>query len=128
MKKVLKHLFVFVMLLSAFSFALTVGAAEIGLDEYAGKLGLATASETDPRIMAVTIIRWLMTFIGLIATAMILYGGFTWMTAGGNDDKVGDAKKIIKAGVIGLIITLSAFAIITWVAGTSNNLLEGQIQ
>ena len=37
------------------------------------------------------------------------------MTAGGNDEKVGEAKKWIFAGIIGLAIILSAFAISTFV-------------
>lgn len=50
-------------------------------------------------------------FLGIIAVVIILIGGFTWMTSAGNEDKVGEAKKIITAGVIGLVIVLSAFAI-----------------
>ena len=37
------------------------------------------------------------------------------MTAAGNDEKVGKAKKIIVQGLIGLIIVLLAFAIATFV-------------
>jgi hypothetical protein len=44
-----------------------------------------------------------------------LLGGFKWMTAGGNEDKVGEAKKLITAGIIGLVIILAAFAIATFV-------------
>jgi hypothetical protein len=42
-------------------------------------------------------------------------GGFKWMTAGGNEDKVGEAKKLIVAGIIGLVIILGSFAIATFV-------------
>jgi len=48
---------------------------------------------------------------------LILYGGFKWMTAGGNEEQVGEAKKIIISGVIGLIIILSAYAIANFVVG-----------
>lgn len=50
-------------------------------------------------------------FLGILATLIILYGGYTWMTSGGNADKVERAKRIIINGVIGLMIILSSYAI-----------------
>ena len=47
--------------------------------------------------------------------AIILAGGFMWMTAGGNEDKVGKAKQLIFSGIIGLAIILAAFAIAKFV-------------
>ena len=38
-----------------------------------------------------------------------------WMTAAGNEDKTGTAKKIMTAGVIGLVIILAAFGIARFV-------------
>lgn len=60
-------------------------------------------------------IQYLLTFLGVVAVVVILIGGFMWMTAAGNDEKVGKAKKIIVQGLIGLIIVLLAFAIATFV-------------
>lgn len=54
-------------------------------------------------------------FLGIIAVIIILYGGFKWMTAGGNDEKVGEAKRLIIAGIIGLAIILASYAITTFV-------------
>lgn len=50
-------------------------------------------------------------FLGILATLIILYGGYVWMTSGGNADKIDKAKRIIINGVIGLIIILSSYAI-----------------
>lgn len=99
---------------------------DIGLG-YAGNTGLRSASETDPKQMAVDIVKYLMTFLGIIAVVIILLGGFKWMTAAGNEDKVTEAKKLIIAGVIGLIIILCAFAIVTFVIGITNDALNGTI-
>ncbi len=60
-------------------------------------------------------IQYLLAFLGVVAVVVILIGGFMWMTAAGNDEKVGKAKKIIVQGLIGLIIVLLAFAIATFV-------------
>jgi putative flippase GtrA len=48
---------------------------------------------------------------GAIFVSLIVYGGVEWITSGGNPDKVGKAKKIIKFAVIGLIITAGAYTI-----------------
>lgn len=61
------------------------------------------------------IIRAALGFLGVIAVVIILFGGFKWMTAGGNEEKVGEAKKLIIAGIIGLAIILSAYAIASFV-------------
>lgn len=56
-----------------------------------------------------------MGFLGVIAVLIILYGGFIWMTAGGEQDKVDKAKKMIYAGIIGLVIIFAAYAIAMFV-------------
>ena len=56
-----------------------------------------------------------LSLLGVIAVVIILIGGFQWMTAGGNDEKVANARKIIFAGIIGLAIILSAWAIARFV-------------
>ena len=60
-------------------------------------------------------IQYILAFLGVVAVVVILIGGFMWMTAGGNDEKVGKAKKILIQGLIGLVIVLLAFAIATFV-------------
>ena len=65
----------------------------------------------DPRSMAAQLINVILTLLGVIAVVIVLLGGFKWMTAAGNEDKVGEAKKILAAGVIGLVIILAAWGI-----------------
>lgn len=48
----------------------------------------------------------------LVFLAMILYGGFSYLTAGGSDEKIATAKKILTYAVIGFVIILLAPAII----------------
>lgn len=57
------------------------------------------------------IIRVILGLLGVIAVCIVLLGGFRWMTAGGNEEKVSEAKRLLLAGVIGLAIILSAWAI-----------------
>jgi len=88
---------------------LDVNATGIGYGAYTGLSG------QDLRITIANIIRTAMGLLGIIAVLIILYGGFRWMTAAGDDTKVGDARKIITAGIIGLIIIISAYAIASFV-------------
>jgi hypothetical protein len=46
--------------------------------------------------------------LGVIAVILVLWGGFKWMTAAGNEDGITEAKKLMGAGVIGLVIILAA--------------------
>jgi len=65
----------------------------------------------DVRDIIGAVINILLGFLGIIAVVLILLGGFKWMTAAGNEDKVAEAKKLMAAGVIGVVIILAAFAL-----------------
>ncbi|MFA5076044.1 MAG: hypothetical protein WC480_01355 [Patescibacteria group bacterium] len=93
------------------------GAIDLGLG-YATATGLTS---TDIRVTVSRIINVALGLLGVIAVVIILVGGFKWMTAGGNEEKVTEAKKLIAAGVIGLAIILTAYAIAAFVI---NSLLK----
>ncbi len=79
---------------------------------YAENVGLGTREVRD---VAVDVIQALLGILGIIALIIILIGGFRWMTAAGNEDQIGSAKKTIAAGIIGLIIIFFAYAIVSFV-------------
>ncbi len=57
------------------------------------------------------IINILLGFLGVIAIVLILIGGFKWMTSQGNEEKIGEAKKLLGAGVVGMVIIFVAYAL-----------------
>lgn len=57
-----------------------------------------------------------LSLLGVVFMVLIIYGGFTWMFARGNDQAVTKAKGIIQTAIIGLVIVISAYAITTFVA------------
>lgn len=65
-------------------------------------------------VFIIGIIRIFFGLLGVIALALLIYGGFVWMTSSGDPGKVTKAKQIIYNTVIGLIIIFSAFAIATF--------------
>lgn len=83
------------------------------------ELGTATGLGTkDLKATITAVLNVLLGFLGIIAVIIILLGGFKWMTAMGEEEKVGEAKKLISAGIIGLVIILAAYAIATYVITT----------
>jgi hypothetical protein len=115
----------FTMTLAVFllvNFALAAGA-DLGLN-YAEGTGLSNA--VDIRIIIARIIRVALGFLGIIAVGLIIYAGFLWMTSGGNEEKIEQAKAILKNAVIGLIIVLSAFAIASFVLNMLLNASGGR--
>ncbi len=51
-------------------------------------------------------------FLGLVAVLAIIYGGFIYLTAGGDEGKTENGKKSIIYAVIGIVIILGAFALV----------------
>ena len=79
---------------------------------YGSAIGLGSG---DPRVIAVSIIRVALTFVGIIAVAIIMYGGFLWMTSEGDPAKLDKAKSTLRNAVIGLIIMMLSWAIVTFI-------------
>lgn len=98
-----------------------------GGDDAAGKTFAADAGLGNADLMGTisSIIRIALGFLGVIAVVIILLGGFKWMTSGGNDPKVVEAKKLIFSGIIGLVIVLSAYAIATFVINSIVETVQG---
>ena len=61
-------------------------------------------------IMA-TIIKGFLGLLAMIFLVLILYGGYLWMTARGNEEQVKKAKDNITAATIGLAIIIAAYSI-----------------
>ena len=74
--------------------------------------GLTTAS---PVQITINTIKWALSFLGLVAVVMIIWGGFMWMTSAGNEERVRKAKDILKAAIIGMIVVLISWAMVSFV-------------
>jgi hypothetical protein len=58
--------------------------------------------------------------VGAVAVIMIIYGGFRYITSGGDSGRVGSAKNTLIYAVIGLIIVAVAQLIVHFVLGQTN--------
>lgn len=63
--------------------------------------------------------------VGIISVIMLIYGGLRYVISGGDSKKVTDAKNTILYAIIGLIVSILAFAIVNFVinaiTGESNS-------
>lgn len=78
-------------------------------------------STTSPAVIIGNAINLLLTVMGLILLIIIVYGGITWMTAGGDEGNVKKARTMMIQGVIGMAVTLSAYALTQFVV---DNIVE----
>lgn len=60
--------------------------------------------------------------IGIVSVVMLIFGGFRYVVSGGDSKKVADAKNTILYAIIGLIISLLAYAIVNFVINTIGNI------
>jgi uncharacterized membrane protein len=72
-----------------------------------------------------SIITTIMAILGVIAVLIFLWGGFIWMTAAGDDDKVKKAKDMIISSIIGLAIIFTSWAIANFVIGSLSSATSG---
>ena len=119
MKKKLISLFIISLFIVPFLSITPVNAdADFGIGHLDGTTedseGLVLGNR-DPRSIVTQIINTALGFLGVIAVIIVLLGGFKWMTAGGNEDKVKEAKKLLGTGIIGLVIILAAWGIARFV-------------
>lgn len=89
----------------------TLGAGDFLPTDFVDNTGLGGSDENSLENTIGNLIRTVIQFLGIVAVVIVLYGGFRWMTASGNDEKVAQAKKILIAGLIGLAIVLLSLAI-----------------
>lgn len=86
----------------------------------------ANLSDQSADTLIANTIKLVLGLLAVIALIIILIGGFKWMTSGGDSTKTGAAKKLMGAGIVGMLIILAAYVAsnfivqaITGVVGTN---------
>lgn len=86
------------------------------LEKTAGSAGFDVEQRDLPALVG-SIIGGLLGILGVVFVILMIYGGYLFMSAQGNEDQVEKAKDIIKNAVIGIVIIFLAYAITTFVIG-----------
>ncbi len=86
-----------------------------GLDASAAQF---TDKQKDPDALPKLIggvISVVLQLLGVVFVIIVVYAGFQWMIAEGDSGKIGEARGMIFHAIVGLIITMSAYAITQFV-------------
>jgi lysylphosphatidylglycerol synthetase-like protein (DUF2156 family) len=106
-------LLVFVLCVPYLVLAETMSGSGI-LDKVEGVGTVSGYAEADETSLAETlglIVNTVLSLLGVVFIVLMVYGGFQWMTAGGNEEQVKKAQGRIKNAIIGLVITIAAYGI-----------------
>lgn len=93
-------------------------AQNLGLDlagRAAGNAGYSQVTETSFSETLGTIVKGALSFVGVIFLILMVYAGYLWMTARGDEGQVDRATDIIRTAIIGFIITMGAYSITAFV-------------
>ena len=114
----LKHLKLLVIALACFSFLFILAPAvhaQFVLPECT-KSGYCTLC--DILQVVINFGKFLLGIVGSLALLMFVYGGFMWLTSGGESGKIDAGKKILVNSVIGIGITFFAWVVVSFVVTT----------
>ena len=88
-----------------------LGGAQTELEK-AGKKAFGETVVNQPiEVVAGRIINTFLSLFGILFLVLMVYGGYLWMNARGNEQQVEKAKSLITAAVIGLVIALGGYII-----------------
>lgn len=65
--------------------------------------------------IATNIINAALMIVGILAVAMIIFAGIRYVTSAGNKGRVEQAKQILIYSITGLVVAISAYAIVNFV-------------
>lgn len=84
-----------------------------GLEQPSGKdLSPTLTRAENLRKFTVTVVNFVLGFLGLVAMVIIIYGGFLYVSAAGNEEQTNKAKKSIIYAVVGILIILGSYALV----------------
>ena len=101
--------------IAVFSMIPVASAALISPSDVPSEVSAATGGEGSIKSLVLRIVNYALTFLGIVAVMIIIFAGFTYVTAAGAQDKVDNAKKMIMYALIGIVIILLSFAIVNTV-------------
>ncbi len=96
-------------------------AAPSFLKEISGALGWIdvapqVAAAQTLTAVAMKVLNFLLSITGIIAIIMMVIGGFTYLTAAGDEGKSEVGKKIVTYAIIGVLVSLGSLVIVTQIA------------
>jgi hypothetical protein len=121
-------LIIFLIILPIFClFVLTpLSAQDLGseiVEEAGASAGLGES--TLPIILG-RIFKIVLSVLGLVALIIVIVAGIQWMTSGGNPEKIKKAKALLSAALIGLLIIILAYVLVSFIVNQLTGVTGGE--
>ena len=71
----------------------------------------------DPESLIIRVIQVFLGFLSLVGLLMFLFGGFQFLTSGGNVDKIKKAKGTLVWAALGVLTIIGSYTILSFVFG-----------
>jgi len=84
----------------------------IALPVLAVKIDNPLGAINSPELLAGKIIKSVLGLIGIISLLYFITGGFMWMTAGGNSEKVKKGRDTLIWATLGLLVIFSSYTVV----------------
>jgi hypothetical protein len=78
-----------------------------------------SGGQTGLRGIVLAIVNFFLTFLGLLAIIMVIYGGFLYVSSAGNEENVNKAKKILLYAVLGIVVIIVSGALVNTILGAA---------
>ena len=105
----MKKLFLLLLIFS-FLYCIPVLADD---DKNITKLSNPIKSDLDnPSVLIGVVIQAVLGLVGGIALVMMVYGGFQWLTAAGNEEKIKNGTQTMLWAAIGLVLVFSSYLLV----------------
>lgn len=105
-------------LLASTAMAIGEGGAPSGINAARGDNVPSNLANGDQSIVR-RVINLMLYGVGALSVIMLIFGGFRYIVSGGKKESVTNAKNTILYAIIGLLISLFAYAIINFVVSTA---------
>jgi hypothetical protein len=86
---------------------------DTGINASAGRAGLDTTPGQVPVIIGL-VIKTALGLVGIVFLVLMVYTGYIWMIARGDESKTEKAKNTIINSIIGIVIVVAAYAITSY--------------
>ena len=116
MKNIIKTGLIFSIIVMIFSLSISPVQA-VDLTNKLKAVGSAGNLGETPDLASVIgrIIKAFLTLLGAVFMIYVIYGGYQWIMAKGNEEQLTKDKAIIRGSIIGIIVVLAAYAITSFV-------------
>ena len=84
---------------------------------YATDLENPLGSIVNPQQVIGNVIKAMLGIVGSLALAVFIFGGFTWVTSAGNDEKIKKGKDMVMWASLGLAVVFLSYALVNFVIG-----------